>query len=168
MARSSSFGFTNTTASTAAGNTLTLVKIQEQSNYGVTANGTDEVSMTNSTCPVSRDEIITHFNQPLKKVATKLDIVNPGPVENGVRYGVVAEAILSTGDSADPTYRVDEPIVVQITVRHPKSSNITAAHVNTMVIRALSALYGDVATQSMNHLTELAKSALQPDGDFVA
>lgn len=168
MAKVSSFGFTNNTSSSAAGNKLPLVKIQEITNYGITNNGPEEVSMTNSTAAVSKDEIITHFNQPLKKINTKLDVVNPGPVDAGMRYGVIAEAILTTTDDTDATYRVDEPIVVQLTVRHPKSGNITPTHVSTMVIRALSAFYGDVATNSYTHITELMKSALQPDQDFVS
>lgn len=168
MAKSSAFGFTNTTASTGTGNKITCVKLQEQSNYGVVVDEPTECRVTNTTTAIGRDELITRFNNPIKKVNTNLKIVNPDKVTDGISYGVIVEAVLTTTDSVDATYRVDEPVVCSISVRHPRSGNVTAANVLTLVSRAVSAFMGDYATYTTAEVDKLMRSALQPAPDFVA
>jgi hypothetical protein len=168
MAKTSSFGFSNTTASSGSGNKITCVKLQEQTNYGVVVDEPTECRITNTTAAVGRDELITRFNNPIKKVNTNLKIANPDKVQEGISYGVIVEAVLTTTDSVDATYRVDEPVVCTIQVRHPRSGNVSASNVLTLVSRAVSAFMGDYATYSTAEVDKLMRSALQPAPDFIA
>lgn len=160
MARTSNFTYTNTTASTS---TIAKVQIKENTDYGVITDEPNECSMSNLTAPVGQDEIITNFCSPIKRINSKVSVANPGP-EGGIQYGVRIDSVLVTTDTADTTYELDEPIVVQISVRHPRSSNFTTTLVNKAVARAISAFYG----QNNAEAGMLMRSALQPMADYTA
>jgi len=160
MARTSNFTYTNIAASTA---TVAKVQIKENTDYGVIADEPTMCSMSNLTAPVGQDEIISNFCEPIKRINSKVKVANPGP-EGGIQYGVRIDSVLVTTDTADTTYELDEPIVVQISVRHPRSSNFTAQLVNTAVRRAVSAFFGQNNAQA----GMLMRSALQPMADYTA
>lgn len=137
MARTSAFGYTNTTPSTT--DTVVPIKIGPTTNYAVTEETANRAVLSNKTAPVDVEEIISYKSQNIPQVNTDLNIQYPSPVKKGIQYMVMVENTLSTTDSADPSFRMDEPIVAYLTVRHPKSGNITNTQVAAVVTRLISA-----------------------------
>lgn len=153
MAKTSAFGFTNTTANT---HTVTPVKLGLLTNYSL-EDGTEECEMSNKTAPVDVEELITHRAKKIPVVKTDLNIQYPSPVKSGVQYQAMIQDTLSTTDSSDPNFRVDEPIVAYLQIRHPRSGNITAAHVATVVTRLISSLYREDGSWRFDDLMRLAE-----------
>lgn len=165
MAKTSEFKYTNKTET---GAIIKLVKINEQSDYGITSDEPTSCSMANTTAPIGQDEVVTNFCTPIKTVNSTLTMPHPSPVKNGIQYGVKVESTLVTTDSSDATYEVDEPCVVQISVRHPRSTNFTSTLVSEAVQRAISAFYGNLFDATNDHVAMLMRSALQPMPDFAS
>lgn len=137
MARSSAFGFTNTTDSV---NSLTQKALGLTQNYALSTDDANTAVLNNRTAPIDAEEIVTFKSRNISNINTSLNLQNPSPVKGGVWYSVEEEATLVTTDSTDPAYRVDCPICVQITFKHPRSGDITATHVETILNRAISNL----------------------------
>jgi hypothetical protein len=159
MAMSTSFGFTNTT--TAAHRSTTLCDPGVLENYALVLDEPTECRLINTTAPVDREEILSYRAKDMNKINTNLNIQNPSPVAGGIQYQVQLEALLTTED-AETGFRVDEPIVVQISVRHPKSGNITPFYVSEMIQRAISLMQVD---SGQWRIKELMRSSLKPTAD---
>lgn len=159
MAKTTSFGFTNS-PSEATGH-MNLYNLGVLENYALVLDEPTECRLVNTTAPVDREEILSYRAKDLNKINTNLNVQNPSPVAGGIQYQVQLEAILTTEDSTTG-FRVDEPIVVQISVRHQKSGNITPEHVTTLVTRAASHLYTDEGNWRFR---ELMRSSLKPTTD---
>jgi hypothetical protein len=159
MARSSTFGFTNTTAGT---NTITPKKLGLTSNYSLTQDQADVVNLNNKTAPIDQEELISFRSRDLSQVSTGLNIQYPSNVKGGIEYSLRVEETLSTTDSTDATFRVDEPIVCTIAFKHPKSGNITSALVGTVFERAISSLMKEDGTW---RFADLMRSAERPTED---
>jgi hypothetical protein len=157
MALTSSFNFTNTSAT--AHKAVGLFDMGELTNYGLERDEPEEVVLTNTTTAIDKGEVITYQSRKTKGVSTTLDLSYRNPIAAGVQYGVKVEAVLTTTDSSDATYRVDDPVVCTISFRHPKSSNISQANVATMLARAISALQKEDGTW---RIAELMRSANKP------
>lgn len=149
MARTSSFGFTNVTPQSAG---VTPTKLGLVSNYSVTGQTAKTADLTNKTAPIDQEELITFQSFNLNRVDTDLNIQYPSPVQKGICYQITEEATLSTTDSADPDFRVDEPVWASLQIRHPKSGNITNALVAQVVLRLVSACMRDDGTWRFDDL----------------
>jgi hypothetical protein len=114
----------------AIGITTNYASIQEDSNTAV---------LNNKTAPIDAEEIVTYRSKNLPKVDTGLNIQYPSPVKTGIQYQIMIEDTLSTTDDSDPSWRVDEPVIAQLTIRHPKSGNINNDIVGQVVTRLVSA-----------------------------
>lgn len=136
MSKVSKFGFSNTTASTQV---ETPIAVGVLTNYALKQDEPTVVDLDNKTCPFDQGELLSYKCQDVKKVSTVQDILFPAPVATGVQYVIKLEEILSTTDGTDANYRVDEPIVAYLTIRHPKSGNINGALVGTVVDRLMGA-----------------------------
>lgn len=143
MARTSSFGFTNTTDQSSGVNVKQLGLV---SNYAVTRQTAKTAALANKTTPIDVEELVTFQSFGVNRIDTDLNIQYPSPVSKGVCYQITEEATLSTTDSGDADFRVDEPIWASLQIRHPKSGNITGAHVATIVARLISACMHDDGT----------------------
>lgn len=137
MSKTSAFLYTNTTAGTHATDQVLLGLTQ---NYALMQDAANVVKLNNKTAPVDAEEIISLRSRDVEGVATDTNIQYPSKVLKGIEYGVRVDDVLSTTDSGDASFRVDEPIVCSITFRHPKSGNITSAQVAAVFGRAISAL----------------------------
>jgi hypothetical protein len=135
MAKTSAFGFTNKTEST---HDVTPYVLGLTSNYSLIQDAADVVKLNNKTAPIDQEELVAFRSRTVNNIASELNIQYPSPVKSGVEYSIRQEAVLSTTDSGDPSFRVDEPIVVTLAIKHPKSGNITAANVGEMVLRTIS------------------------------
>lgn len=158
MAKTSSFKFTNVTDSTV---TVTPKKLGDVTNYAVQSNDANSVVLNNKTAPIDSEEILTYRSRDIQKVNTDLNIQYPSPVKSGIQYQVMIEDTLCTED-ATANFRVDEPIVAQLTIRHPKSGNITSDIVAQVVTRLISACRTDAGTW---RFTDLMRGAERPISD---
>jgi hypothetical protein len=138
MAKVSAFGFTNTTDASV---TVTPKALSLTSNYAVTSEVSNQAMLNNKTAPIDLQEVVSYRSDDIQNLKTNaVNIQYPSPVKTGIQYSVQVTDTLSTTDTTDATFRVDEPITVTISVRHPKSGNIGSSQVETVMIRALSAL----------------------------
>jgi len=135
MSRSASFSFTNTTAST---HDVTPVELGLVTNYAIERDTARQAVLNNKTAPIDAQEIISFRSNDLAVVNNDLNIQNPAKVAKGIRYGVEVQETLVITDTADPSYRVDEPIVATLTIRHGKSGDITNALIAQVVTRLIS------------------------------
>lgn len=156
MAKVSAFGFTNTTAST---HDVTSLLLGLTSNYAVNSDTADSAVLNNKTAPVDVEELVTFRSRDIATVNTGLNIQYPSKVKKGIQYQVMVEDTLSTTDTVDADFRVDEPIVMQLTVRHPKSGNITNAQVASVFVRLISCLMKADGTWRFD---DLMRSAERP------
>lgn len=155
MSKSSSFGFTNTTAGS---HSVTQTALGLTSNYSLASDTSDVVRLNNKTAPIDQEELI-EFRSRSVQLKTPLNIQYPSPVQSGIEYSMRIDDLLSTTDSSDASFRVDEPITCVITFRHPKSGNITGTQVGTVFERALSALMKADGTWRFD---DLMRSAERP------
>jgi len=136
--RSSKFGFTNTEDSA---NALTQKALGLTSNYAITEEGANSAVLNNKTAPLDIQEVVSFKSEKINKLKTNaVNIQYPSPVTQGISYSVQVTDTLSTTDSVDATFRVDEAIVCTISFRHPHSGNISGEHIATVFGRAVSAL----------------------------
>lgn len=159
MSKVYSFGFTNVTAST---HVETPVAIAPVTNYALVQDEPTSVVLDNKTCPIDQGELLSFKCQNVKKVATSQDILFPAPVSTGLQYVIKLEEILSTTDTVDPSYRVDEPIVAYLTIRHPKSGNISSDTIGKVVDRLMGACRKADGSWRFN---EMMRSSLKPTVD---
>lgn len=159
MAIASGFTFTNTTSST---HTITPVELGVVTNYAVMSETANNAVLNNKTAGIDSQELISYRTLKLKDVANNLDIRHPASVTSGIQYGVQVEETLVTTDTADPTFRVDEPIVISINIRHPKSANFSNTLVTQAFLRTVSALRRADGTWRFD---DLMRSAERPIAD---
>lgn len=156
MALTSTFKFTNKTAST---HNVTPVVLGFTSNYALEKDSGNEAVLNNKTAPIDAMEVVSFRSRNIANVNNSLNIQNPSPVKGGIQYGVQVEETLVTEDSSDPTFRIDEPIVVSLNIRHKKSGNITNAIIGEAVLRTISSLLKSDGTWRFD---DLMRSAERP------
>jgi hypothetical protein len=149
MAKSGGFTYTNTTATTHK--TISLYDLKELENYG--SNGGDGIRSYTNTQASSNDapERFSFFSSVKKNVGTSLPVAYPSPrrvaasdknssVTEGVKYGIKYEAIHTTVDSNDATYRVDRPFVGELSFCHEVVDTLTVSQVMDVLGRMYSFL----------------------------
>lgn len=139
MARSSHWGYSNKTP--AAHRQVTLFDLGIITNYGLRKDEPDICLYKNNTAATDALELVKYTYRNIDKVNVdkELKVLHPAPVNDGLLYGVETQAILVTEDDATG-FRVDEPIVVQIQIRHNNSGNIDAGAVQEALCRTVSLL----------------------------
>jgi hypothetical protein len=141
MAKSTSFTFSNSTATTSK--SVPLFDMNEPVNYAWEKTESDNARGTNSTSVgalSSNSEIIEIKAQKFNNVNMPLKLDYPKKGIGAVQYCSCLSTFVRTTDSADPDFIQDDPIFVQITVRHSRSPYITESHVGTAIGRAVSAM----------------------------
>jgi hypothetical protein len=156
MSRTSTFGFTNTTVGTHDVDQIALGLTQ---NYALVVDSADTVKLNNKTAPLDSEEIISIRTRDVKGIATDASILYPAKVSQGIEYSIRLDEVLSTTDSTDASFRVDEPIICTVSFRHPKSGNILPAHIATVFQRAISVLMRADGTWRFD---DLMRSAERP------
>lgn len=160
MALTHSFGFTNGTDTQ---NKVTLQDLDIASGkYALTTDEPDICKLSNVTAPIDQPEVVSFGCQDVGSVNSSIRNLYPPKVKAGVQYTVKLEELLRTTDSEDATYRVDDPIVATLTVRHTKSSNISSANVDTVIRRLVSCLFKADGT---SRVADLMRSSLKPTVD---
>lgn len=154
----SSFAYTNKTA----GSTVGTVAVGPVSNYAKITDEPTEAVLTNKTCSLDQGELITYRCREIPQVGSKLSVLYPARVLNGVEYGIRVDELLRTTD-ANNQIVCDEPIVATLTIKNPKSSNITDAVITEVISRLLGAAYDETA--KAYRWGDLMRSALVPAED---
>lgn len=158
MSKTSSFGFTNSSISevkSLAPSVLSLVD-----NYAI-KDEPNQVTADNKTAPLDQPELITFRCRDIAAVNSGISNQYPAPVSTGVQYVIQVDELLSTRDDAIG-YRVDDPIVAYLTIRHPKSGNVTVSHIEQVLQRLLGACYKNDGT---SRFSDLMRSALEPNNN---
>jgi hypothetical protein len=137
MAKQSRFGYTNTEENV---NTVTPFALGLTGNYALAKEDANNAVLNNKTAPIDAEEIVTFRSRPIATVNTDLNIQYPSKVSAGIQYQAQVEAVLTTTDTDDSSFRVDEPILALLTIRHPKSGNITSTQVAEVVRRLIGSL----------------------------
>lgn len=160
MARSTSWGYTNTTASLA---TASLVTLGEYSNYGVLQDAPEACRLTNKTSPLDQPEKVT-FRCASQDISLQ-GLAYPGPSKGGVLYSCRVDDVLRVTDPASTGSAtvVDEPISMWLTVKHSTSNSWSNTDIATVLGRLLGALYDE--TNSKWRFEDLMRSALRPKND---
>lgn len=162
MALTSKFGYQNTTASSS---TITPVDLKITKNYDPVKNkdvSDTEVRLSNMTAPLDQEELLTYMCVDLKNVTTAAKVRYPAPVTTGVQYTIKLDEVLTTTSDTDAAYRVDEPVVAYLVIRHPKSGNITNNLIGEVVTRLCGACrHADGSWR----FDELMRACLQPTED---
>jgi hypothetical protein len=158
MAKVSDFTYTNKTASTEE---LALYKL------GLTTNYTQD--KTNNTCvcknrvsDLDAEERITFSSRPIARTDTGLQILYPAANTKSIQYDVKVEEVLKTTDSADPSFRVDNPIVMSLQIRHERTGFITETILNEVWKRLNSAITKEDGT---TRFMDLARESEAPIAD---
>lgn len=159
MANTTTFPYVNGTVST---KTIAPRELGVVTNYALIADEPTKVVFNNKTCPLDRPEFLAYKCQNIGKVNTSIPVQYPSKVTAGIQYSVTLEEVLTTTSSTDASYRVDEPLVITIGIRHQKSSNITDTLVQEAFERALGALRKADGTYRFK---EMMRSALKPTVD---
>jgi hypothetical protein len=155
MALTSSFSFTNTSEMASS---IAPTDLKPVTNYAKIQDEATLVELSNKTASLSQGEILSYGCQPIKTVATKQKSVNPSKVTEGVQYQIRLDEMLRTTNE-DASIIIDEPIVAYITIRHPLSSNVTAAHIGTVTKRLLGACLREDGTFRFD---DIMRSGLNP------
>lgn len=161
MALSSSFGFTDEATDINVKPSELLVV----SGFGTKVDDPEEYSCTNKECPVDQQELVTFQCKEVKNIASKLVNQFPPEVKGGVQYVVRLDELLKTTSSTDDTWRVDDPIVMYLTIRHPLTNRITPTHLSTCLKRLMGSMLDGTGAF---RFTELMKSALRPASEYDA
>jgi hypothetical protein len=140
--------------------TIAPVDLKPTQLYAKTEDEATIVELKNKTAALDQGEILSYGCQPIKSVSTKNKVVNPGKISDGVQYQVRLDEVLRTTDSFGNV--VDEPIVMYLTIRHPLSSNITPAHIGTVMTRLCGA---SMKEDGSFRFDDLMLSALAPVAD---
>lgn len=156
MSKVSSFQYTNTAAGS---NDVDQVALGLTTNYAIASDRDDIVKLNNKTAPIDAEEIISLRSRDLDVLKTDANIQHPSGIKGGIEYSVRVDDVLTTTDTGDATFRVDEPIICTITFRHPKSGNISGSQVAQVFTRAMSALMKADGTWRFD---DLMRSAERP------
>lgn len=160
MSITSKFAYTNKDFFNETQSGFKVAKLGVKANYALTMDEPDQCALSNKTTPVDQDERLVFGCRPIKTVSSGVDNIHPAPTSSAIQYQVKAEELLSTTSDTDPNFRVDEPIVFTLTIRHPKTGSISNAIIKEGLQRLIGACYNDDGTLRFE---ELMKSALRPE-----
>lgn len=158
MAITWKFGYTNDSV-VEAGLPMDHINIQPVNQYALKVDEPDECQLSNVTTPIDQPEVLTYQASTVKNIPTKIKVSNPLPTTDGIMYGVRLDEVLRGTSSTDDSFVTDLPIVVNLSVKHPVNSAITAPVIKEVIARLVSALY---TTGNEDRITDLMRSALKP------
>lgn len=156
MSKTINFLYTN--AGTANTHPVVADLIGLTTNYSFTADTSEECTLDNKTAPIG-SELITYQCRDIKNINTALNVQYPSPVKSGVQYTIKLEELARVSDSVDPSFCVDEPIVITLSVRHHKADLIT----NDVITSAFKRLIATIErTNGTFRFDDLMRSAERP------
>lgn len=157
MSKVINYGYTDTAISGVTSMNFPRGLVNYRTDFRVQKNGADDVTLTNITSPVDRQERFRFALSEIKNIYANSGIdpsVWAASTKGSSLLISVAETI-SVTDSADPSYRVDLPVTCNITLKAPTSDLITPEYLLTLLGRAVSGAYetGSLTTDGIKRLT---------------
>lgn len=156
MSISSKFSFTNATAST---HPVTPV-VMDPASYALVTDDPGSCVLSNNTAAIDQGETLSYQARKITNVSSVQTDLYPSKVQSGIQYQIKLDELLSTTSDTDPTFRVDQPIVAYLTIRHPLASEITSAHIETIFKRLVGAC---MKSDGSYRFADLMRSALRPE-----
>lgn len=131
-------------------------------NFATVSMSADECVLSNRLSPLDQEERLTYRARPIERVDSSLQIRNPAPVRSGVQYQIVLEETIRTTIDGS-TDIVDEPLVMMLTVRHPRSGNINSAVLKQAFRRFMGCIMlpGATASDGVLDMSASGKSGLR-------
>lgn len=155
------FQYTNTTESETKA--VTLYNMGETTNYALVEDEPTKVVLDNITAPVNASELLQYRAKRVNSVNTKLSLPAKSDVtQKAVQYAIQLDGDIVTTDSADATFRHDDPVIMYVTVIHPLSPYITDTLLGQHFSRLVSAMQKEDGSWRFK---EIMRSALKPTSD---
>lgn len=163
MAKTTSFGYTDTAPAGGATKTLTRPNLNYAANYSVTVNTDNKAVITNLTTPVDQPETIRWQATNIANIydSSTIDPSVYATSKQGISLVAQVNSILRVTDSVDPTFQVDLPISVHMVVKLPKSQYITSANLEMAIARCVAAYYETDSTGT-TRLDKLVRGSMLP------
>jgi hypothetical protein len=111
--------------------------------------------------------MITYGCKDIGSVGSFLKSVHPLSVKTGVQYEVRVDEQLLLTESTVPTYAETIPVVMTLTIRHPKNNNLTESDIETVFKRLIGACYKEVSGTVTPRFGDLMQSILVPTSDGI-
>lgn len=163
MSQTISTGYTDTAISGVTSLSFPRGLVNYKADFRVQKNGTNDVTLVNLTSPVDRSERFRFAISDIANIYTNSGIDPSVWAANrqGQSLLIQVSEVLSVTDSADPSYRVDLPMVCNITLKTPKSGLITSDMIMTLLGRAVSGVF-ETGSTSTDGLKRLEHGSLVP------
>lgn len=163
MAQTISNGYSDTAISGVTSLAFPRGLINFGTDFRVQKNGTTDITLVNLTSPIDRPEKFRFAISDIANIYTNTGI-DPsvwGANRQGQSLLIQLSEILSVTDSADPSYRVDLPVVCNITLKTPKSGLISSEFILGLLGRAVSGAF-DTGSTSTDGIKRLEHGSLIP------
>jgi hypothetical protein len=132
------------------------------STFALVTDEPDNCELINNSSQLDVGEMVSYSATKVNNVASKLDNQYPAPVNSGVQYVVRLDEQLLLTSASEASFKEILPVTAYVTIRHPKSGEISSAEVDTIFKRLVGAcLKSDGSTR----FSDLMKSALRPTTD---
>lgn len=160
MSKIISAGYTDTTTTATQ---LDRGPLNFGADFRVKAEGPGTLTLVNITSPFDRTEEIMMNVTNIANIYDKTSI-DPSVYASNKRgvnlYSKVTD-IYQITDDTDPSFVVQSPLSVSITIRAQQSEYITATHVQTAIARAVSTFY-DTGSEALTRLNAALRGSLKP------
>lgn len=159
MAKSGSFGYT----AAAATKNITVPDINFGTQFTVDIIEPTKVGITNLTSPPDQKDHITYQYMTVNDIykGTTIDPSAYSPNRKGISVATVVHDVMRVTDSVDPSYLVDLPIKVSISVVTPQSQYLAASAVQTALLRCVAAWYS-FGVVDTSRIDALIRGSMKP------
>jgi hypothetical protein len=159
MAIVSSFGYTNTTAST---NTVAPVAVGVSTNYTVDKGTSGKVTIKNLTSPVDQVEAITIMSRDQNWLTQVEPTAFPVKTVPFRMVTVKVEGKKRVTSTTDDTFVQDYPVTTNISFRFPVTAYVTAADLREQLLRLCEVLAINDPTAPTSRIQKLMLNQLDP------
>lgn len=163
MAKTTSFGYTDTAPAGGATKTLTRPNLNYSANFATMEDSDKKSVITNRTSPIDQLETMRFQLTDVSNVytGTNIDPSVYATSKSGLSLVVQVNDILRVVDTVDPTYQVDLPMSAHMVIKMPKSQYITAANVEVLISRCVAGLY-DTDSTGTTRIDSLVRGSMRP------
>lgn len=152
MAKSGSYGYT----AAAATKNIAVPDIDFETQFTVDTFEPTKVGITNLTSPTDQADHLTFQYMSIADVykGSSIDPSVYSPNRKGISVATVLKDVMRVTDSGDPSYQMDLPIKVSLSVVLPQNPYLNASAVDTAIKRCFAAWYpkGAVTTARIDAL----------------
>lgn len=149
-------------SSAASSQTVTAASIKPVSTFALVKDEPDNCELINNNSLLDVGEKLSYSAINVNNVASRLDNQYPAPVNSGVQYVVRLDEQLLLTSSGEASFKEILPVTAYVTIRHPKSGEISSSEIDTIFQRLIGAC---LKSDGTTRFSDLMKSALRPTTD---